>query len=201
MLLAVMAAALPGASARAQERRPLPCPVSVFEGRVEHGEAFEAPFAAGLVFRLDPRTHPRNPQGWTLRVTPAGDAKTDYAEVATPPYRSSNPRYLDNGYGITARAALEWTPRELGYVANRREYEAARQWLNVVLWPYGHTETEIAAAWAALENLQSYRGRLWIEGGATGPLDADPAMEVIKWMRFRVELCRPEGAGLDDADE
>ena len=99
------------APGQVQPAPALSCRETAVTGRVEQGEAFETAFTDGLMFRLAPETHPDNPQGWTIQITPATDARSDYAMVATPPYRFSNPRYVSAAYGITAEAALSWTPR------------------------------------------------------------------------------------------
>lgn len=183
------------APALAQDSGVVSCPDTVITGRIESGEAFEAPFGAGLVFRLDPEVSPKNPQGWTIRITPAAQPEPDYSMVATPPYRFSNPRYLDTSYGITAEAALLWTPRQFGYVATQAGYEAAREAIGVLLWPAGHTEAEIADANTALSDLRTHRGGLWIEDGAITPPDADHPGGTIAWIQFRVEFCSALGEG------
>ncbi|MGA7303762.1 MAG: hypothetical protein WBW88_02760, partial [Rhodothermales bacterium] len=70
------------------------CPDTTMSGTVEQGERFEQFFGDSLKFVLDPSKSPPNPDGWTIRVV-GPDSTHDYLLVATPPYRFSNPRYLD----------------------------------------------------------------------------------------------------------
>ena len=187
----VMVAA--GATVSGQARQlQAPCQETVITGRVEHGLAFEAAFTDDLVFRLTPETHPNNPHGWTIQITPATDSASDYAMVATPPYRFSNPRYVDTAYGITAQAALSWTPREFAFVTDAPAYESAMEALDVLLWSGNHTPADVSQAETTLQDVLTYPGRFWIEDGATTePGDTSPEGD-IDWIRFRAELCVPE---------
>ncbi len=180
---------LTAAPVLAQDPGALSCSDTVITGSINSGEAFEAPFGAGLVLRLDPEVSPKNPQGWTIRVTPAAQTEPDYSMVATPPYRFSNPRYLDTSYGISAAAALLMTPRRFGDVATQAAYEVANEALGILLWPGGFTETEIAGAETSLSQVITHRGTLWIEDGSTTLPDSDNPGGQIAWIRFRVQLC------------
>jgi hypothetical protein len=161
----------------------------VIEGRVERGGLFEAGFASGLVFRLDPETSRLNPPGWTIRVTPTADTASDYAMVVTPPFRFGNARYVNTAYGVSAENALSMTPRDFQFVADDRNYQVARRALDVLLWPGTHTEAEVAEAEAAMKAVQTFDGRLWIEEGEARVPDSNNPQGVIEWLRFRAELC------------
>ena len=138
------------------------------------------------------KTHPNNPPGWTITITPATDSQSDYAMVATPPYRFSNTRYVNTAYGITAEAALSWTPRAFAFVAGASAFESATEALGVLLWPGNYTQAEAAQAETALGEVPTYPGLFWIEDGAT-TVTRDPSPRgVIDWIRFRAELCAPE---------
>lgn len=190
--VALVAAAC-GQASTTREPGPSPaCHHAVIRGRVSQGEVFERPFADQLVFMLEPETHPRNPQGWTIRVTPATSRELDYSMVATPPYRFRNPRYVDTGYGLTAGEALGWTPRQFAFVASRRDYDSARHALDVLLWPGNHTQAQVDSARQELEQVRSYPATFWIEDGAAAPPSSDRPGAVIEWMSFRVELCLPD---------
>ena len=193
MLVAVVAAAsatmLTVAPVLAQDSGIISCPDTVITGRISSGETFEAPFGPGLVFRLDSEVSPKNPQGWTIRVTPAAQTEADYSMVATPPYRFSNPRYLDTSYGVTAEVAFLWTPRQFRYVATQADYEVANEALGVLLWPGEYSEVEIADAKAAISEVPTRPGTVWIEDGAiTQPSPENPGGE-LAWIRFRAQLC------------
>lgn len=181
--------------AHAEPPQTASCRETVLAGRVEQGQTFEAAVAANLVFRLVPEIHPNNPSGWTIQITPAGDPDADYLMVATPPYRFSNPRYVDTGYGMTAAAALSWTPREFAFVAEAQDYETATESLGVLLWPGSRTQAEVERAQTALDEVPTYRGLFWIEDGATAPPDDRRPQGDIDWITFRVELCVPEMSG------
>ena len=181
--------------AHAQPSQTPSCRETVVTGRVQQGQAFEAAFAQDLLFRLEPETHPNNPGGWTIQITPASDLQSDYLMVATPPYRFSNPRYVNTGYGITAEAALSWAHREFAFVAEAHDYDTAREALSVLLWSGTHTPDEVVRAQAAMEELPTYPGSFLIEDGATTPPDAQRPLGEIDWIRFRVELCVPERLG------
>ena len=153
---------------------------------MEQGQAFVAAFTDELLFRLEPETHPNNPHGWTIQIIPATDSQSDYATVATPPYRFSNPRYVNTAYGITAEQALSWTPREFAFVADAPAYESAKEALAVLLWPGNYTQSEVAQAETALAEVLTYPGQFWIEDGATAETSSLSPRGRIDWIRFRL---------------
>lgn len=181
----------PVRTAFAQEPDPTACHNEVVEGRVSAGEAFEAPITAGLVFRLDPEAHPQNPAGWTIRVTPTAAADSDYAMVATPPYRFRNPRYVDTSYGVTAEEALSLSPRNFSFVTTAGEYRKAMRALDVLLWPGTHTEARIDSARSTMLGLSTYPATFAIGDGAATQAEPDHPLGTIEWMSFRVDLCIP----------
>ena len=145
-----------------------------------------------LELRLEPELQNRNPPGWTIRVSAVGRESADYAMVATPPYRFSNPRYIDTGYGLTGRQALAWSPREFAFVATEPDYAAAMRAIGLVLWPGNNPKAEVEMARDALTRLASYPGVLRIEDGRATPPNAEDPLGAIDWMRFRVDLCVPD---------
>ena len=176
----------------AQELEPLPCEAVVIIGQVARGESFEGPFGTGLLFRMDAEESPRNPQGWTVRVSPVTEPDHDYSMVVTPPYRFSNPRYVDTSYGTAAEAALSNTPRSFAFVATEEDYRVASDAIAVLLWSGNYSDGEIMRAAEALESVLTFEGRLWIEDGETTPSETDQGLGTIEWIRFRAELCGPE---------
>ncbi|MEN8374805.1 MAG: hypothetical protein ABFS34_05095 [Gemmatimonadota bacterium] len=167
---------------------------TVGAARVRHGETFEAPLPDGLVFRLRPASHPQNPQGWRIEVVDPDAPDDDYSLVATPPYRFSNPRYVDTGYGLTPEAALAWSPREFRFVTNRADYERAQGALGVLLWQGEHTEEEVQRARATHASIYTRRALLWIEEGSVREA-ADGEAGLIEWMQVRLELYQPPPKG------
>ena len=188
LVLMMWAASAPGET---QPRIP-PCQETTIRGQVAQGEHFERALTADLVFRLDPESHPRNPQGWTIRVTAPIDSGSDFAMVATPPYRFSNPRYVNTAYGISADAALAWTPREFAFVADAAAYETAMAALEFLLWPGNYSSAQVAEARADLLAVPTYSASFQIEDGAARPSSVGTPLGEIEWMRFRAELCVPE---------
>jgi hypothetical protein len=172
------------------------CQTQILQGKVAQGESFEARLDGGLVFRLDPNAVGENPQGWTIRVAPETSPDTDHAWVATPPYRFWNSRYLDTSYGVAAAEALARTPREFAFVASSDDYEVAAEALDVLLWPYAHSQLEVDSAGARLSRIPTYAGSLWVEDGSVKPPDAAHPGGVIEWLAFRVQLCVPTGGGI-----
>jgi hypothetical protein len=167
------------------------CRQESLRGRVTSGESYAAPLSRGLVFRLDADTLEANPPGWTLRVTAEDAPGTDFAMVATPPYRFANPRYVDTGYGISAEQALANSPREFAFVASTADYARASAALEVLLWAYGFTDAQVTSANDALESLTTYPATFIIEDGeASAPTDARPGGR-IEWLAFRLDACVP----------
>lgn len=180
------------AAASGQQPGPqVPYRDTVLSGEVRRGERFEAPFGNGLVFHLEPEASPRNPQGWTIRITPSSDHSSDYSMVATPPYRFGNPRYVNTAYGVTAEGALSVNLREFSFVVDAGEFQKAIKTLDVLLWPGEHSESEIAAAQRTMQDLPTYRGRFRIDGGQTSKPDPANPRGVIQELCFRAELCVP----------
>ncbi len=66
------------------------------------------------------------PSGWVLRVLPHRGARplVDYAEIATPPYRSVNPLLVTTDFAFRAQDAIGWTPRRFRYVPDAVHFRA-----------------------------------------------------------------------------
>ncbi len=122
--LAVLAGtALAGAQGRAKAVHPpkqaMNCSRVEFEGDVKAGEGFEKVFAPGLKFYLEPLR-----SGWIVRVLATDEPRGlhDYAELATPPYRSVSPLLLSTDWSFRAQDAVAWNPRRFHYAANRETF-------------------------------------------------------------------------------
>ena len=169
----------------------LSCRHATIEGHVERGETFTSWFGPDLALRVVPEVSDQNPPGWTIRVTPASDATSDYAMVVTPPYRFNNPRYVSTAYSVSAEEALSHSPRDFSFVVSEQDFQRAREALEAVLWPANFSDAEVAAAEVELGAIQTFQGRFWIERGTTSePTSASP-QGAIEWMMFRAELCLP----------
>jgi len=90
------------------------CRQAVFDGDVKAGQKFEREFAPGLKFLLEPLSRG---SGWLVRVVPVGQARGahDYAELATPPYRSVTPLAVSTDFSFRAQDAVGWNPRRFRY--------------------------------------------------------------------------------------
>jgi hypothetical protein len=96
------------------------CRRVVFEGDVKAGEAYDKVFAKGLRFYLEPLL-----SGWIVRVLAADEPRGphDYAELATPPYRSVSPLLLSTDWSFRAQDAIAWNPRRFRYVGDRGTFQ------------------------------------------------------------------------------
>ena len=72
-------------------------------------------FTPGLKFLLEPIA-----SGWIVRVLAAAGRGEphDYAELATPPYRSVTPLAISTDFSFRAQDAVGWNPRRFRYAAN-----------------------------------------------------------------------------------
>jgi hypothetical protein len=111
-LLVFMPVGIGGAQTKPAQKAD--CRQAVFDGTVKAGQGFEKEFEPGLKFFLEPL-----PQGsgWIVRVLPSGQPRGqhDYAELATPPYRSVTPLAVSTDYSFRAQDAVGWNPRRFRY--------------------------------------------------------------------------------------
>lgn len=89
--------------------------IAIIEGEVQAGQPFERPIGNGLRILLEPIA-----SGWVLRVVPAQGPRGphDYAELATPPYRSVSPLLIGTDFSFRAQDALAWNPRRFHFAAD-----------------------------------------------------------------------------------
>ncbi len=170
------------------------CVATRFAGEVGKEQAFEKEFGPGLLFRLKPERHPANPQGWTIEVRSKANPEHDYLLVATPPYRSSNPRYLDTAYGMNARQAVEWSPRGFSFVLTEQDYQKLSDALEFLLWPGNYSSQQVKTAekeWKEILAKRSIEGRLRILDSRIGSTGPEDEVGWIEHLKFEVELCVP----------
>ena len=100
------------------------CPSAAFEGTVEAGKSFRHAVGASQEFLLE-----AVPSGWVLRVVPAhgGRGAHDFAELATPPYRSPNPLLLTTDFSFRAQDAVAWNPREFHFFTTAAQMSVAER--------------------------------------------------------------------------
>ena len=99
--------------------QPVVC--RVVEGEVRAGQTFRAAAMAGVEVRVEPLA-----SGWVLRVVPTSHAGEDWAEMATPPYRSVSPLLVSTDFGFRAQDAVGWNPRRFRFAASEQAYARLR---------------------------------------------------------------------------
>jgi hypothetical protein len=105
------------------QSKPAMCLSAVVEGEVAAGKSYERMFTPGLTFLLEPIA-----SGWIVRVLPVGEPREqhDYAELATPPYRSMTPLAVSTDFSFRAQDAVGWNPRRFRYAATAADFRAMR---------------------------------------------------------------------------
>ena len=144
------------------------CSRAVLEGEVKAGQEFRRSFAGGLDLLLEPIA-----SGWVVRVMPTAGRRLaeDYAEIATPPYRSVSPLLLSTDFSFRAQDAVGWNPRRFRYAADRRAFERLEVAYRRVLDP--KTASAGEAELAELVGRQP-EGVLEILDASLSPGTADP---------------------------
>lgn len=119
-LAAIRASQVATANRRESAARPAHR-VAILEGEVHDGQAFERSIGNDLKIWLEPIA-----SGWVLRIVPVREAKAnhDYAELATPPYRSVSPLLVSTDFGFRAQDALAWNPRHFRFAFDRASFDA-----------------------------------------------------------------------------
>lgn len=183
------------------------CPALTFEGDVQAGKSFHHALGLQQSFLLESIA-----SGWIVRVLPASGARGahDFAELATPPYRSPNPLLISTDFSFRAQDAVAWNPREFHFFTSAQQMSIATKAYDATL-----KEPNRPAAGAALfpllaeactASLQILDAR--IAGGSadqalmaatvaqhfsqtahTVDTSAPPSpLGRILWMRFRVKV-------------
>jgi hypothetical protein len=123
-VLGLLAFAVCGMEALAQTKRAAAqsCRAVSFDGEVEAGQPFRKVFTPGLEFFLEPLR-----SGWIVRVLEMRNGREvrgphDWAEVATPPYRSVSPLLISTDWAFRAQDAVAWNPREFRYARDAKAF-------------------------------------------------------------------------------
>jgi hypothetical protein len=183
------------------------CPSLTFEGEVQAGKSFRHALGAQQSFLLESIA-----SGWIVRVLPASGARGthDFAELATPPYRSPNPLLISTDFSFRAQDAVAWNPREFHFFTSVQQMAIAAKAYDATL-----KEPNRPAAGAALFPLlaQACTASLQIVDARIAGGSADQALMAatvashfsqtahtvdtsapasklgrILWMRFRVTV-------------
>ena len=104
------------------QARAATCPSLQFDGEVSGDQSFSRSLAATHTFLLE-----RIASGWIIRVLPPGGPRPahDYAELATPPYRSPNPLLISTDFAFRAQDAVAWNPRGFNFFTSPAQLAAA----------------------------------------------------------------------------
>lgn len=177
-----------------------------FQGEVSAGQTYEQGLGANLLFRLK-----QNEVGWYIEVLPNPRSSTnaEFIWVVTPPYRFGNARYVDTSYGVSAKEAVKWTPRDFNFVLDEQEYKRAGELVDLVLWSRPPSdqkskeeiEKQSDEAAKALSRFPVAKGQLFILDSKVGTYakTGEPGsiewtkftFGTIDWIKFRVELRVP----------
>lgn len=196
-------------------KTPAPaCRIEVIEGELNAGKSFGQAIGNGLKLWFQPIA-----SGWILRVVPLtgplGDH--DYAELATPPYRSVTPLSLSTDFAFRAQDAIGWNPRRFRFASSAVEFkrldEVYERYESAGATPPATLEVEVAdeVAKAAEGKLTIVDAKLvpgtadqWKMAAAVSsrfettahtlvipPAGSRSALGELLWVRFRVELQLP----------
>ena len=169
------------------------CSRAVVEGEAEAGQGFVKVIGNGLEVMLEPLT-----SGWILRVLPAGVPRPehDYAELASPPYRSVSPLLISTDFSFRAQDAVAWNPRHFRFAADKdmfaelaeayREYRSTAVPSATAMNKGTGDQGKMAAAVASHFSTTAHSLERPVDGKGT-PLGK------ITWIRFRISLELPEG--------
>jgi len=162
-VVALMSCMRPGGPAEAATPKAAAgnCRRAVLEGDVKAGESFQRSFAKNFDFLLEAL-----PSGWIVRILPVGVPRGDhdYAELATPPYKSVTPLAVSTDFAFRAQDAVAWNPRRFGYAA-----DAATARKLAELYPAVLANDTKASSEAAVLTLRQPQAELQIIGAALVP--------------------------------
>jgi hypothetical protein len=129
--------------------RTVICARAVTEGEVRAGQRFVKVFGDGLEVMLEPLE-----SGWILRILPVGVPRTehDYAELASPPYRSVSPLLISTDFSFRAQDAVAWNPRHFRFAADKVMFAEMSK-------AYGEYRTKPVPSTAAMNRLAELVGR------------------------------------------
>jgi hypothetical protein len=171
----------------------------LLEGEIQRGETMIHRFEYSgnqFEFRLVPMA-----QGWAVWIDSPGNRQRNYVVVVTPPFRGINPAVIQ---GWQFRNAANTGPnkpgeggvnapgkvRNFGFVLDGSGYQAAHEALDVLMWPDRHSEQDLKAAIARLDDVPKAMAKMEIEALELGNLvEGDKAW--IERMAFRLQINLP----------
>ncbi len=139
-----MAAPLANASKPVKAVPEGACSAVTVQGEVGSGEAFRQEFTPGLELFVEPLK-----SGWIVRVLEMRQGHEvrephDWAEVATPPYRSVSPLLISTDWAFRAQDAGAWNPRHFRYAVDRQRFDQLVSLEQRVLAKDGSAMNELA---------------------------------------------------------
>lgn len=214
--LSLLFAALPVQAASPPGPKPATCRAEVVEGELTAGQDLSRPIGGGLRLWFEATA-----AGWILRVVPDHGpvGEHDYAEVATPPYRSVTPLSVSTDFAFRAQDAVGWNPRRFRFATSAGSFErllkAYQQVVDAGPTPPAALEGQLSdeITRAADGKLTIVDAKLvpgmadqWRMAGAVStrfpatahtlvqPADGKPSpLGKLLWVRFRVEFDLPAG--------
>lgn len=156
--------------------------VTHVSGEISHGQEYRHEIGPGLLFLLKPTD-----TGWMIGMVPKTRCVDfeDWASVVNAPYRGYNSLSLNTDYGVTAREAVKMNPRKFSFVVTCEAYKRESSRLEIVLWPYNHSEKEVDEATTKLGTSRLGRGSLTILKSRISQA------EQIDWLQFRLDVAFP----------
>ncbi|HTZ72328.1 MAG TPA: hypothetical protein VMB47_00275 [Candidatus Aquilonibacter sp.] len=174
-------------------------PDLVIRGQLSAAESFQRDIGHNLIFRLVPSPASFG-KGWDIQIVPKGSPAggfEEYATVATPPYHSYKPTYLNASYGVTAQQAVAMSPRKFQFVETPADSQAAAVVVNTMVysvdWPAHKAALESAA-----QRIPVGAGELKIIRARTTPGKNNEDLGSIEWIRFQISLWLRSGVTLKD---
>jgi hypothetical protein len=169
--------------------------VPQLSGEVALGQDYRREIGSGLLFLLT-----ATGSGWKIGIVPKAPCSEsgDWTYVVNPPYRFYSSLYLDTEYGVTAKKAVDFNPREFSFVTTCEDYKRESHRLNIVLWPYIYSQKEADDALAKLGTSPLGKAKLTILKSKVSP--AQPGIEGkdydrIGWLKFRLDITPPVVGG------
>ena len=166
-----------------------------FSGEVLKGRSFEKPIGANLFFRLVPEA-----LGWSISVgSKAGPG--NFCGVVTPPYRGVNGLHIEGRHFRNSDNSGPNKPgpknvnapqqsRQFYFVLDDADYRRAFDALQVLLWPYTHSNQQIDEAENVHAKLVKGKGGLTIRDLKLNALEVGKQAGIDR-MTFDVELTFP----------
>lgn len=168
-------------------------------GEVQRGYTLVHPFEHDkhmFEFRLVPRGH-----GWSIWVVDPTNRERNHVVVATPPYRGINPAVIQGWHFRNADNSGPNKPgegnvnapgetRKFAFVLDGASYQAAREALEILMWPDGRIEDQITQAEERLAAIPKAMGVLEIEALELGNL-VEGEQAWIERLAFRVRIYLP----------